>query len=487
MELIENQQVATLIIKDTSRLGRHARLLTELMEDVFPDYDVRFISIADGIDSLYGLDDFTPFRNLFVEMHAKDCSKKQKQVRKSIAEKGERTGGAAPYGYKKSESNRKVLEIDEEVSHVVRTIFKLFAQGLGPNQVANELTKRGYLNPSNYYYNTYGVSLSSLDLTNPCKWCQKSVANMFENQVYLGHTVSLKSTTKSFKDKKQIHKPRDQWVTVKNTHPAIITQDEWDLAHQVRGGKKRKRKNFDDPNIYAGLVFCGECDASLVLHRSHTVDPRKNNFACATYKKYGKEKCTTHYISEMQLSAVILDDIKRVTHFARENEKLFAEIIARKETADTRREIVTITKEIEKSKRRCKEIDTLFQRLYEDNVLGKMPNEVFRKLSDNYLAEQKALELAIPEQEETLQKLENSISDTQRFIDKAKKYCNINNLTAEILRQFISKIVVYEKSQKYSRTADQKIEIHYRDIGYLGECVNEASSSNVIYDSVSAF
>ena len=481
MNLIENGQVGTLIIKDISRLTRDARKLSELIEDTFPDNNVRFISIGDNVDSLYGIDDFLPFRGLFHEMYAKDCSKKQRQVRRALAERGERVATRAAFGYQKCADNPKKIEVDEEVTHIIKAIFTLCAEGRGPNQIANELTNRGYINPSNHYFNKTGVRLTNVDTKNPYKWEPKTVNKILENEIYLGHTVSLKTTTKSFKDKTKIEKPKEDWLRFENTHPAIINQELWDIAHKVRESRKRKRKNFDEPNMYAGLVFCADCGGYLVLHRTHK-QTNINSFACSTYKKKGKNTCTTHYISEKHLSTIILDDIKRVTHFARMKEKEFVEFIAKKSTVETRNQIKNITKELEKLQKRNKELDSLFKRLYEDNVLGKIPNEVFRKLSDEYLVEQKEIQTTIPKLESDLDKLKNSLTNSDKFIDRAKKYTDLELLTPEILRTFVDKIIVHDKAVKYSRTANQKIEIHYRDIGYLADYTKETDIAEPQYD-----
>jgi hypothetical protein len=215
------------------------------------------------------------------------------------------------------------------------------------------------------------------------------------------------------------------------------------------------------------MVFCADCGGTLVLHRAHTMKEIQNNFMCSTYKKRGKEECSAHYIRETQLKAIILDDLNRVTHYARQKEKLFAEHITRKNTAETRQEITRIHREIDAAKRRDNELTALFKRLYEDNVLGRIPNEHFRLLSSEYTTEQAELREKLPKLGQRLERLQNSLTNVAQFIYKAKRYSNITELTPEILRLFIEKIVVGEKSQKYSRTAEQDIWIYYRDIGLM--------------------
>ena len=469
MALIESNQVATLIVKDMSRLGRDYLQTGYLLEHTFPNYNVRFIAVNDAVDTLYGDNDFTPFRNLFNDFYAKDCSKKIRSVKKAQAERGERVGTRPPYGYKKDEIDSKKIVPDPVAAEVVKHIFKLCAEGRGPSQIARQLTEEMVVNPSNYYFNQTGVALTKLDTTRPYRWRDNSIVNILDDETYLGHTVSMKHTTASYKNKKQIIRPESEWLRFENTHEAIIDREIWDIAHEMRQGKKRSRKNMDEPNRYAGLIFCADCGKPLILHRAHTMDASKNNFACSTYKQFGKEECTNHYIRESQLSAVILDDLKRVTHFARREEALFAQHINQKNTAETRKEITRLQKELDTMKKRDLELTALFKRLYEDNVLGRIPDEHYRTLSEEYTLEQKALRISIPQGEERMEKLKNSLTNVDRFIEKAKKYTDLTELTPEILHMFIEKIVVGEKAQKYSRTAPQDIWIYYRDIGMLND------------------
>lgn len=209
------------------------------------------------------------------------------------------------------------------------------------------------------------------------------------------------------------------------------------------------------------------------LHRAHTMAESKNNFMCSTYKRYGKEECTSHYLRQSRLEKVILDDLKRVTHFARQYETLFAQVINEKNTAETRKEITRLQKDIDVMKKRDLELTALFKRLYEDNVLGRIPDEHYRTLSEQYISEQKTLRETIPQSEARMEKLKNSLTNVDRFIEKAKKYTDLTELTPEILHMFIEKIEVGEKAERYSRTAPQDIWIHYRDIGMLNDVKKE--------------
>ena len=471
MTLIESGDVATLIVKDMSRLGREYLEVGRLTEIVFPSYGVRFIAMNDGVDSLYGDNEFTPFKNIINEWYAKDCSKKGKASARIKAESGARVGSRPPFGYQKdpADPKRKIIP-DEETAPIVQHIFSLCMGGKGPSQIAKQLKEERIPIPAYFYYKKNGVEITGFNPAEPCNWQQTTIAKILENEVYLGHTINLKYTTLSYKNKKRMERPENEQVRIENTHEALIDKTTWDIVQDIRK-HKRRRANMAEQNIFSGLVYCKDCSGTMVLHRAHTMDAVKNNFMCSTYKKKGKENCSAHYIRETPLAEIILDDLRRVTHYARQHETLFAKHITQKNGAEIRREIAQTERELESLKRRDTELTALFKRLYEDNVLGKIPNEVFRKLSDDYLAEQKEIQITIPKKESNLERLKDSVSNVSAFIDKAKQYTEINKLTAEILHLFIERVEVGERGEKWSRTAMQEINIYYRDIGLLDNVI----------------
>jgi DNA invertase Pin-like site-specific DNA recombinase len=467
MLLIENGEAATLIVKDMSRLGREYLEVGRLTEIVFPSYGVRFIAMNDGVDSLYGDNEFTPFKNIINEWYAKDCSKKGKASARIKAESGARVGSRPPFGYQKdpADPKRKIIP-EEETAPIVQYIFSLCMNGKGPSQIAKQLKEKRIPIPAHFYYKKNGVKVTGFDADNPYEWKQSTVARMLENEVYLGHTINLKYTTLSYKNKKRVERPESEQVRIENTHEAIVDKATWDIVQDIRK-HKRRRANMAEQNIFSGLIYCKDCGTTMVLHRAHTMDAVKNNFTCRTYKEKGKAVCTGHFIREVQLAEIILDDLRRVTHFARQNEAVFAKHITQKNSAEIGREINQTERELESLKRRDTEISALFKRLYEDNVLGKIPNEMFRKLSDDYLLEQKEIQASIPKKEEELERLKDSVANVGVFLEKVKQYTKIDTLTAEMLNLFIERVEVGEREERYSRTAPQSIDIYYRDIGLL--------------------
>ena len=468
IEMIERDEVETLIVKDMSRLGREYLQVGQLTELYLPAKGVRFIAINDGVDSLVeSSTDFNPIRNWANELHAKESSKKVRAVKKLQAERGERLGGMPPYGYRKRSSDTKAIVPDEDTAPVVQRIFELCASGKGPNQIARILTDEKVVNPSNYWHRKYGISHRHLDTTRPYNWSGSTVTGILNNKVYLGHMQGLRNTSISYKNKKHILRPESEQILVENTHEALVSQERWDIVQTVRQHKKRTPKQLDEPNMFSGLVYCADCGKPLVLHRASTMKKTRYNFQCYTFGKRGKGNCSPHHIREMDLMKIVLDDIRRVTHSARTQERQFAQYINQKNSVELRREMNALQKELDAMRKRDGELSTLFKRLYEDHVLSRVTAEQFRMLSGDYNAEQKALEDAIPEKEARLEKLKASVANVETFIEKAKRYTAIDELTPELLRLFIQRIEVGERSKKYSRSASQSVRIIYRDIGVM--------------------
>lgn len=397
-------------------------------------------------------------------------------VLKAKAERGERLGTRAPYGYRKDENDSKKLVVDDEAAEIVRRIFSMCAAGSGPSQIARQLREEQILCPTTYAYRKFGINHTALNTEKPFHWTSSSVASMLENELYLGNTINMKYSTKSYKDKRHVEHPKEECLVFEGTHPALVTREIWDIVQRVRQNKRR-RTNMGEQNKYSGLVVCADCGATMVLHRAHTMKPTWNNFTCRTYKKDGAEVCSAHYIRECILDEVVLEDLRRVTAMAREHTGEFAEYISSRQSAEIRQDIRRLEKELTALRKRGSELDTIFKKLYEDRVLERITVEQFQMLSDGYSEERARLAEGIPEKEATIQRLRDTVSNTDSFIAKAKRYTDITELTPELLRLFIQKIVVHEKSAKWSKKAMQTIEIHYTDIGCVGAGTSQYKES----------
>ena len=321
------------------------------------------------------------------------------------------------------------------------------------------------IHPSYYTYQKYGLTHSALDITKPYHWSDSAVANLLENEIYLGNTVNYRFSTKSYKDKRKMEHPREECLVFENTHPAIVSKEVWDIVQRVRKNKRRRTK-MDEQNKYSGLVICADCGKAMVLHRAHTMSADYNHFTCRTYKKDG-EACTAHYIRECILDEIVLEDLRRITAEAREHPQEFAEYLNSKQSAELQKEIRRLEKERAAMQKRKAELDAIFKKLYEDSVLGRITAEQFQMLSASYTDEQAKLTELLPQREAEIQRLKETASNTAAFLDKAKRYTDIQELTPELLRIFIQKIVVHEKEVKWSKHAPQTVEIHYADIGCM--------------------
>ena len=357
---MENGGIGIIVTKDLSRLGRNQLHTGLYIEERFPMFGVRYIAINDNVDTDSSeSNDLMPFKNLFNEWFIRDTSRKIRAVLKAKAERGERLGTRAPYGYRKNSETKK-LEVDEEAASIVRRIFAMCAGGMGPAQIAKQLKKECIYSPSMYAYTKFGTSHSGLNAERPYNWTGDMVADMLQNMVYLGHTVNLRYSTKSYKDKKRCERPKSEWLIFENTHEELVDQETWDIVQEVRS-HKRRRTNMDEQNMFSGLVYCADCSKPMVLHRAHTMKPEQNHFTCRTYKKDG-EACTGHYIRECVLDEIVLEDLRRVTSAAREHPEKFAAYIGSKQSTELQREIRRQEKELAAMRKRKAELDAIFKR-----------------------------------------------------------------------------------------------------------------------------
>ena len=474
---MEDGRVGIIITKDLSRLGRNQLHTGLYIEERFPQFGVRYIAINDNVDTENAeSNDLMPFKNLFNEWFVRDTSRKIRAVQRAKAERGERLGTRAPYGYQKDENTKGRLLVDEEAAAVVRRIFALCAAGNGPSQIARVLKRERVLCPAMYAYQRFDSGHSGLDMAKPYNWNSDTVAAMLENELYIGNTLNMKYSTKSYKDKRKVEHPREDCMVIEGSHEPIIDRETWDIVQRVRQ-HKRRRTNMDEQNKYSGLVVCADCGSTMVLHRAHTMSASYNHFTCRTYKKEGAEVCTAHYIREQILDEVVLEDIRRVTARAREHPQEFAAYISGKQSAELQREIRRREKDLTALNQRARELDAIFKRLYEDSVLGRITAEQFQTLSGSYTEEMAALKEKIPEQEAAIRRLREQVCGADHFIALAKKYTDIRDLTPELLRLFIRKIVVHEKDVKWSKRARQTVEIYYNDIGCVDTQADETKSA----------
>ena len=461
MEGVKDGSVKTIIVKDHSRLGRNRLIIGALLEEEFVQYGVRYIAVADSIDTINGLDDMLPMRDLFNEWHVRETSKKVKAVFASKVQRGERLGGKTPYGYL---SWDKTLVVDEVTAPVVKRIFALCLDGKGPTQIANILTDDNILKPRAYYHQKTGRYGTADIISNPTRWSEQSVAQILEDRTYLGHTVVGRSVKPSYKSKSVKRLPIEQHKITENTHPHIIDEETFELVQKVRESKRRPAKMGGiDP--FSGLVYCADCGKPHQNHRAKSLTRAQECFVCGAYRKKTMS-CTAHYIRTVVLEKIVLEDIRRVSAFAKEHEDEFIEMVTEWTMTRAKKDIVAKKKELEKSLRRISELDGLFKRLYEDNVNSRISDERFEKLSAEYEVEQKQLSDRAAMLESELTEQGEKVANVGKFLSTVRKYTDIQELTPTLLREFINKIVVHEPDRS-SGKREQKVDIHYNFVGEL--------------------
>ena len=462
--LVEDGGVSTIIVKDMSRLGRDYLKVGYYTEVLFPGCDIRFIAINNGVDSDNQQDsDFTPFLNIINEWYAKDTSKKIKAVFKAKGEAGKPLCTNPPYGYVKDPEDKLHWIIEETAADVVRRIFKLCMEGYGPSQIANILEEDKILVPS-AHYKSLGISYPAPVPENPYAWQSRTVADLLSHQEYLGHTVNFKTYKKSYKSKKKLQNDPSKWQIFENTHEAIIDQETFDIVQRIRDGRRRRTPMGEMP-ILSGMLFCADCGAKLYQVRARGWTHEQEHFVCATYRKV-KGGCSSHQIHNVQVEEILLRELHRITAYAREHESEFIELVTKQSEKDLNRQLRDSHKELEQSKSRISKLDTIVQRLYEDNLDGKISDERFARMSATYDAEQKQLEQRQIELQEFIDKSKEQTLNVDSFLKVVRKYTDITELTAEIIRSFVERIDVY-KPEKVpgTRTKKQTICIHWNFIG----------------------
>lgn len=465
-KMIEEKKISCLIVKDMSRLGRDYLKVGYYTEIVFPEAEVRFIAINNGVDSFNQTDnDLTPFINIFNEFYAKDTSKKIKAVFKAKGESGKPLATNPPYGYLKDKNDKNKWVVDEVASEVVKEIFRLCVNGFGPSQIARELKSREIPTPSEYF-ESIGVKTPYRKSEIKNNWQARTIADLLDKMEYLGHTVNFKTYKKSYKSKKFIKNPKEKWQIFENTHEAIIDKETFDIVQRIRDGRRVVTRLGEMP-ILSGMMRCADCGAKLYQVRGKTLSPDKEYFVCAGYRKE-KGKCTSHKIRNVEVEEILLHELNKITNLAKQYESEFIELIRSKSKKETQRQLRIKTKELQEAKQRYEKLDIITQRLYEDMVEEKITEERFIKLSQSYEKEQKELNEKITEYEKYIKSVEDTNLNTQAFLKQVREYTDITELTPEIIRVFVDKIIVEEATKiEGSRTRKQTIWIYWNYIGIL--------------------
>ena len=463
MEEVEAGRVEAIVIKDMSRLGRDYLKVGQVME-VLRQRGVRLIAINDGVDSLKGDDDFTPFRNIMNEFYARDTSRKIRSVFKAKGMSGKHLTGTVIYGYLWDEKREHWL-VDEEAAEVVRRIFSLTLEGYGPYQIACKLSADRIEIPVVHLARfNEGVNRSK-PVKDPYGWGSSTIVNILKKREYLGHTINFK-TRKHFKDKKSHYVSEDEWTIFENTHEAIIDQQTFDLVQKIRSNVRRYPNGWGEAAPLTGLLYCADCGSKMYVHRTNN-GKRVSQYTCSNYTKVpcGTLCPTQHRINESAVLTLVSDTLRAIAEYSRNDRTEFIHTVQETQVAQQSADISKKRRRLAAAQKRAGELEKLICKIYEDNALGKLPDARYRALDAQYAKEQDALEIEIAELEKAVTGYEQSQKSAEKFIALIDKYENFDTLTNTMLNEFVEKILVHERSRKGSQDTTQEIEIYFNFLG----------------------
>ncbi|WP_286733038.1 recombinase family protein [Intestinimonas sp. UBA1698] len=459
IRLAEAGKVRTVIVKDMSRMGRDYLKVGYYTESFFPERDIRYIAINDGVDSDKGDNDFTPFRNLFNDFYARDTSKKIRAVMRAKGNAGEHLCTNPPYGYMKDPADKKKWIVDEEAAEIVRRIFDLCIAGKGPMQIAKLLTAQHVLTVKAHYAQRDGKPLPE----KPYQWSPKSVAGILERPEYTGCTVNFKTYSKSHKLKKRLHNAPENQRIFPNTQPAIIDEQVFARVQELRENKRRPAKQAERQGMFSGLLYCADCGSKLHFATGKNMTPQQDCYRCSRYKSNTGD-CTMHFIREETLKLFVLQRIFDVTALFFDDAMAFEEAARKQRFQEAEKEAKKRRREIVQAEKRIAELDRIFKRIYEDDISGAISHERFLKLSADYEAEQKELTEQVKVWRDAVETFEQDQADFASFAAIVRKYVGIRELTPTIVNEFVKKIIIHapDKSSGHRR---QKIELVWNFIG----------------------
>ena len=463
MEEVEAGRVEAIVIKDMSRLGRDYLKVGQVME-VLRQRGVRLIAINDGVDSLKGDDDFTPFRNIMNEFYARDTSRKIRSVFKAKGMSGKHLTGTVIYGYLWDEKREHWL-VDEEAAEVVRRIFSLTLEGYGPYQIACKLSADRIEIPVVHLARfNEGVNRSK-PVKDPYGWGSSTIVNILKKREYLGHTINFK-TRKHFKDKKSHYVSEDEWTIFENTHEAIIDQQTFDLVQKIRSNVRRYPNGWGEAAPLTGLLYCADCGGKMYVHRTNN-GKRISQYTCSNYTKVpcGTLCLTQHRINESAVLTLVSDTLRAIAEYSRNDRTEFIHTVQETQVAQQSADISKKRRHLATAQKRAGELEKLICKIYEDNTLGKLPDARYRALDAQYAKEQDALEIEITELEKAVTGYEQSQKSAEKFIALIDKYENFDTLTNTMLNEFVEKILVHERARKGSQDTTQEIEIYFNFLG----------------------
>ena len=461
---LEEGRAAAVFVKDLSRLGRNYIEVGRLTEEFFPEHDIRLVAVSDNIDTAEGENELAPIRNLFNEWYARDISKKRRISNKIKGNAGEPMG-QPPYGYMKDPDNPKRWIVDDEAALVVKRIYSMTLDGLGTEQIAAQLERDGLLTPAAYWIHKGVKRTGKKKELPPTRWNSSTITKILSLQEYCGDILNFKTYSKSYKNKKRINNDRDNWVVFKDVHEPIIDRAVWEQVQQKRGTRRRRRTNDGEKNMFSGLLVCADCGNNLHYHFNQG-NPEIKYFNCSNYKGNRGTCTSTHYVRVDFLEQVVLGEIKRLTKFASHYEDDFVKAVMGSSQQSVALDRKLKEKELAALQARDEELDGLFERIYEDNVSGKLSDDRFSKMSRRYEDEQKEMTERIKTLRAEMDKLSSKAVTADMFISTVRKYTRAKALTPRMLNELIDRIEVHQ-AEKIDGEWVQHLTIHYNCVGAI--------------------
>ena len=464
IQQLEQGKAAAVFVKDLSRLGRNYIEVGRLTEEFFPNHDIRLVAVSDNIDTDEGENELAPIRNLFNEWYARDISKKRRISNKIKGNAGEPMG-QPPYGYVKDPENPKRWIVDEEAAQVVRRIYRMTLEGVGTEQIAAKLEEDGILTPRAYWHSKGINRPGKVKDLPPTHWNSSSVIKMLSVQEYCGDILNFKTYSKSYKNKKRLENDRENWAIFKDVHEPIIERAVFEQVQQKRGKMRKRQAKDGERSMFSGLLVCADCGSNLHFHFNQG-NPEIKYFNCSNYKGNRGTCGSTHYVRVDFLEQVVLGEIRRLTKYAGLYEDDFL------------KEVIGHSRQAEETERRLKEkelksllarddaLDGLFERIYEDNVSGKIRDDRFAKMSRRYEEEQKELSEKIKKLRSEIEKQSSRATSTDMFVSIVRKYTRARKLTPRMLNELVEKIEVYN-AEKIDGEWVQRLRIHYNCVGEM--------------------
>lgn len=475
---IEIGLVSAVMVKDLSRLGRDYVSVGNYTDSYFPEHNVRFIAVNDAIDSDEGESEIAPFKNILNEMYARDISKKIRSSHRLRGSMGEPLS-QPPYGYIKSPENKKKWIIDPEAATVVKSIFKMCLDGKGNETIARELQENKVLIPM-AYWRSKGLNRGGKKTqTNPYKWCKTTIQKILSQQEYCGDIINFKTYSKSFKNKRRIENSKENWAVFKDINEPIIDRETFETVQKFISKTKRRapKKENGERSIFNGLIYCGDCHSKMRYHTS-TSNKEIHYFTCSDNKVDYRGKCPgRHYVRADALEEVVKLELRRLVEMLEIDESYFAQLLLRKNDEEREKDKKFLESELQKAIARSNTVSQLYEKLYEDNVIGKVSDEWFIELSHKYEKERMDLKARIADTRHKIEELKNNNSEYEKFISAIRRFMQMDNLTSPLLRELIDHIDIFE-TEGTGKSRTQRIVIYYRFIGYI-ELPNTAKQTHI--------